>query len=133
MIKLKFMLLILAGTFLSGCFSAKPLLPEQKDNSFYLINTKEGTLCNGMTRLCVSLSMIASQNGKLPTVEKAYQQKITGPNYPRSLMIILLKPADSSYQAIPLDNNGHSYSLPKNDKTNIAWKTLNDLYDANYD
>lgn len=133
MVKLKFALLILIGTLLSGCFSANSLIPEQKDNSFYLIDTKEGTLCNGMTRFCVRLSIIASQNGSLPAVEKAYQQRITGPNYPRSLMIILLKPADSSYQATPLDNNGRAYSLPKNKKTNTAWKALNTLYDSNYE
>ena len=125
-------LLILTTTLLSGCFSANTFIPEEKDSSFYLVDTKEGSLCNGMTRICISLSIIASQNGTLKPVENAYQQKITGPNYPRSLMIILLKPADNSYQATPLDNNGRLYSLPKNDNTNTAWQALNDLYKASY-
>lgn len=132
MSKLLTTLLILTTTLLSGCFSADSLIPEKKDSSFYLIDTKEGLICNGMTKICISLSIIASQNGVLKPVENAYQQKITAPNYPRSLMIILLKPADDSYQATPLDNNGRLYRLPKNDKTNIAWKALNDLYKANY-
>ncbi|WP_372737974.1 hypothetical protein [Neptunomonas sp.] len=132
MIKRLATLVILTTTLLSGCFSENSFISEKKDNSFYLIDTKEGLLCKGMTRTCISLSIIASQNGVLKPVENAYQQKITGPNYPRSLMIILLKPADNSYQATALDNNGRLYSLPKNDKTNIAWQALNDLYNANY-
>lgn len=130
--KLAPVLLILTTTLLSGCFSADAFIPEKKDSSFYLIDTKEGLLCNGMTKICISLSIIASQNGVLKPVENIYQQKITAPNYPRSLMIILLKPADGSYQASPLDNNGRLYSLPKNDKTNTAWQALNELYKASY-
>ena len=124
--------LIMTTTLLSGCFSANSFIPETKDSSFYLVDTKEGSLCNGMTRFCISLSIIASQNGTLKPVERTYTEKITGPNYPRSLMIILLKPADNSYQATSLDNNGRLYSLPKNDKTNTAWQALNDLYKTNY-
>ena len=132
MSKLVATLVILTTTLLSGCFSANSFIPEEKDSSFYLLDTKEGALCNGMTRMCISLSIIASQNGTLKPVENIYQQKITGPNYPRSLMVILLKPADNSYQATPLDNKSRLYSLPKNDKTNTAWQALNDLYKVNY-
>lgn len=132
MSKLAPVLFLLTTTLLSGCFSAGSLIPEKKDSTFYLIDTKEGLICNGMTRFCISLSIIASQNGVLKPVEQTYQQKITGPNYPRSLMIILLKPADNSYQATPLDNNGRLYSLPKNAKTNTAWQALNDQHKANY-
>lgn len=132
MIKLAAPLLILATTLISGCFSASSLIAEKKDNNFYVVDTQKGALCNGMTHYCVSFSIVASENGLLRPVEASYQQKITGPNYPRSLMIILLKPADSSYQATPLDENGRLYRLPKNDKTNTAWKAMNDLYDANY-
>ena len=132
MMKLATALLILTTTLLSGCFSANSFTSEQKDSSFYLVDTKEGLLCNGMMRFCVSFSIIASQNGVLKPVENTYQQKITGPNYPRSLMVILLKPADNSYQATPLDNKGRLYRLPKNNKTNTAWQAMNDLYKTNY-
>ena len=125
-------LILLTMTLLSGCFSASSLVPETKDTSFYLVDTKEGMLCNGNTGYCVRFSLVASRNGQLDAFTNAYQQKIIGPNYPRSLMIILLKPADNSYRATNLDTYGRLYSLPKNDKTNIAWKALNDLYHADY-
>lgn len=125
-------LLILTTSLLSGCFSASSLVPEKKDSSFYLLDTETGNLCNGMTRVCISLSIIASQNGLLVPVEKAYNQRITGPNYPRSLMLILMQPADSSYRVTKIGTNGNLYSLPKNDKTNVAWKTLNQLYKTTY-
>ncbi|MGY8870906.1 MAG: hypothetical protein ACKVJE_10745 [Pseudomonadales bacterium] len=125
-------LILLTMTLLSGCFSTSSFVPETKDSSYYLVDTKEGRLCKGNTGYCVLLSLVASQNGQLDSFEKAYQQKITGPNYPRSLMLILLKPADNSYRATNLDTNGRLYSLPKNDKTNTAWKALNDLYRTEY-
>lgn len=130
--KLRASLILLTMTLLSGCFSTSSLVPEKKDSSFYLVDTKAGTLCEGNTGFCVQFSLAASQNGALPDIEEAYQQRITGPNYPRSLMIILLKPADSSYAATSIDSTGRLYNLPKNTKTNIAWKVLNDLYQATY-
>jgi hypothetical protein len=126
-------LTILATSLLSGCFSAGALLPEEKDSSFYLLNTKTGSLCNGMTRMCISLSIIASRNGSLAPVEKAYQQRITGPNYPLSLMLMLIKPNDNSYHATKIGSTGNLYNLPKNDKTNLTWQALNELHNSTYD
>ncbi|SIS45736.1 hypothetical protein [Neptunomonas antarctica] len=125
-------LTILATSLLSGCFSASALVPEEKDSSFYLLDTKSGSLCNGMTRMCISLSIIASQNGSLAPVETAYKQRITGPNYPLSLMLILMKPNDNSYRATKIGTTGNVYSLPKNDKTNLTWQTLNEIHNSTY-
>ena len=73
MIKRVATLVMLTTTLLSGCFSANSFIPENKDKSFYLLDTKEGTLCKGMTRTCISLSIIASLNGVLKPVENVYQ------------------------------------------------------------
>lgn len=113
---------------LTGCISSDSLIPEKKDSSFYLVDTKNGLLCLGLTKECVRLSIVASQNGFVGPIERAYGQKLEAPNYPRSLMNILLKPSDGSYKATAMDNSNRLYSLPKNDKTDTAWRTMNDLY-----
>ncbi|WP_293264473.1 hypothetical protein [Neptunomonas sp.] len=130
--KLSSFLLVLTVALLSGCFSTGNQVTGEQDSSYYLIDTKAGTLCKQSTGFCVQLSLVASQNGVLPAVEKAYQQKISEPNYPRSLMIMLLTPNDKSYQAKNLDTNGRLYRLPRNVKTDTAWKALNELHYATY-
>jgi hypothetical protein len=65
-------------------------------------------------------------------IEAAYGEQVTGPNYPLSLARMLVKPADQSYSATAADENGRYYVLPMNDKTTVAWDTLNGIHDWVY-
>ncbi len=120
---------LISTLLLSGCISTKDFTPQELDRSFYVIDTYTGNLCIGLsTSHCINLSVMVADTLKLSPIEKAYNQKVEGPNYPRSLMRLLLKPNDQSYTAESLDSTKRSYRLPKNEKTDLAWDTLSDIY-----
>lgn len=112
----------------SGC-----LTTPNTSNAVYLIDTERGNFCQIATNTCISLSIVASQNGRVQPIESLYAEQVTGPNYPRSLQRMLLNPKDGSYKATPVDNNGRAFQLPGNQKTHTAWRTLQDLYSHIYD
>lgn len=121
------------GLILTGCVSLPSTNNQAIDYSYYLIDTKRGELCRGNSRECISLSIVASQNGLVSPIESAYKQKVTAPNYPRSLLTMLLNPKDKSYTAKRVENNGRFYQIPKERKTDIAWRTLKGLYTNIYE
>lgn len=123
---------LLSAAILSGCMGSQSQ-PTVSDQAYYVIDTRSGHICQQRSRECIRLSIVASQNGSLAPVESAYGQRIVGPNYPRSLMNMLLAPKDGSYTAKPLDESGKRYALPRNAKTDKAWATLNNLYNRIYD
>lgn len=114
---------IAATLGLAGCGS-----PNLKNEEFYTLDTRYMLLCRGTSNHCQELSLVATAISMADPIEEAYGRKIQGPNYPLSLARILLKPADGSYQGQPLEGNTRYYTLPINDKTNIAWDTLDDMH-----
>ncbi len=124
---------IVTTLLLGGCISTSSLVPEKRDTSYYLVDAQSGNMCIGDSGDCISFSIIASQDGDLPVIESAYNQQVVGPNYPRSLMQMLVFPENGSYKGTPIDNSGSRYRIPKNDATNTTWRELKRIYKYIYD
>ncbi|MCP4596016.1 hypothetical protein [Neptuniibacter sp.] len=123
-------LIFLALIGLSGCVSMDSLTSRDKpeaDTSYYLIDTKYRFFCLGNTKSCRDMTKIVSSRAKLVPIEKAYNQKVKGPNYPVSLTRILKQPNDNSYQAKAIGQEGRFFQIPVNEKTKIVWKVLTDI------
>jgi hypothetical protein len=112
---------------LSGC-----LVLETRQEAFYTLDSRYLTLCRGTSDTCLVLALIAPGIIMADPIEEAYGEPVSGPNYPLSLARMLLKPADQSYSAMATDENGRYYVLPINDKTRVAWNTLNGIHDWIY-
>ncbi len=121
-------LLALALTLtLTGCLSL-----ETKQEDFYTLDTRYLELCRGTSSNCLELALVAPGIVLADPIEEAYAQQLTPPNYPLSLAKMMLKPSDESYSATPADDSGRFYVLPMNDKTTVAWDTLNSIHDWIY-
>ncbi|GGO78785.1 hypothetical protein GCM10011348_11550 [Marinobacterium nitratireducens] len=114
---------VAAAIGLAGCGT-----PNLKNEDYYTLDTRYLLLCRGTSNHCLELSLVASAITKADPIEEAYGRQIQGPNYPLSLARILLSPADESYRGQPVDGSSRYYTLPVNDKTNIAWDTLDDMH-----
>lgn len=119
--------LLAAAMTLSGCLAL-----ETKQEDFYTLDARYLELCRGTSDNCLELALVASGIFMADPIEEAYGQELTPPNYPLSLAKMILKPADASYSATPADENGRYYMLPMNDKTTVAWDTLNSIHDWLY-
>jgi hypothetical protein len=117
---------------LSGCISMDSLTPSPKapvDTSYYLIDTQFRLFCQGNTKRCADMTKIVSSRAQLRPIEATYNTPIKGPNYPISLMRILMSPSDKSYSSSPIGSDGRFFKIPSNDKTNVAWDTLIGIQD----
>lgn len=112
---------------LSGCLAL-----ETKQEDFYTLDTRYLQLCRGTSNTCLELALVAPGIALADPIEEAYGQQLTSPNYPLSLAKMMLEPADGSYSAKPADESGRYYVLPINDKTTLAWNTLNSIFDWIY-
>jgi hypothetical protein len=119
--------LLAAALTLTGCLSL-----ETKQEDFYTLDTRHLELCRGTSNNCVELALVAPGIILADPIEEAYAQQISAPNYPLSLAKMMLKPTDASYSAKPADDSGRFYVLPINDKTTVAWDTLNSIHDWIY-
>lgn len=127
-------LVLIPSLLLGGCVSLDSLTPKENDTSFYALDTYTGSLCQGMSNgHCINLNIIVTETLKLAPIEQAYDQSVKGPNYPHSLMRILLKPSDNSYTVESLDSSNRNFRLPKNQKTDLAWDTLSSIYREIYE
>lgn len=120
-------LIVLLGIALSGCLNMDSLSlgkGEERDTSFYLVDAKYRFICLGNTKICKDMTKIVSARSMLRPVEKAYDTTITGPNYPVSMVRMLLNPKDESYKSMPVGKEGRYFKLPKNEKTNTVWETM---------
>ncbi|MFW1676647.1 hypothetical protein ACFVYJ_02540 [Pontibacter sp. JAM-7] len=118
-------MIILAAT-LSGCLSLSEL-SANSDESFYAIDRENRFFCRGASANCLDMTKIVSARSMLSPIEHAYQQEITGPNYPVSLMLILMNPSDGAYQATPVGRDGRFFRVPKTTRTDLVWNTLSDI------
>lgn len=112
---------------LSGCISMDALTSSNttpSDTSYFIIDTKKRFLCMGNSNRCFDMTKIVSAQHLLEPIEQEYDSEIKGPNYPVSLMRIIMNPKDDSYQTTPAGSEGRYFKIPRNKKTNIAWKTL---------
>jgi hypothetical protein len=126
-------LLVLSLIFgLSGCLSMDSITPSPKaprDTSYYLIDTQFRLFCQGNTKRCADMTKIVSSRAQLRPIEATYNTTVKGPNYPVSLMRMLMNPADKSYSSNPVGKDGRYYKIPSNDKTDVAWETLIGIQD----
>lgn len=110
-------------TVLAGCSTT-----AQQSAGYYILDRQQGRLCQSSHGECIPLSIIASQNGRLPNTVRVYQQPISGPNYPRSLINLLLNPAHLDYVATPEPGSEERFRLPKNAATDTVWRELQATY-----
>lgn len=125
-----------ASVVLTGCVSVDSLMPEPsaaKDTSFYRIDTKARALCLGETTRCRDYTKIVSALPQLRPIEKDYGTQVKGPNYPVSLMRIMMQPADGAYVAQPLGTDGRHFSIPITPRTQKAWRILEEIERSHYD
>ncbi|EAR63032.1 hypothetical protein [Neptuniibacter caesariensis] len=128
-------LLLITAMTLTGCLGLDTMKSDQgtpKDTSYYLIDTKYKYLCLGNTSKCKDMTKIVSAQDKFTPIEQAYGKPIAGPNYPISLIRMLLNPQDGSYQSTQQGTTGRLYRIPRNEMTQTVWRTLEvierDLY-----
>lgn len=120
---------------LSGCLSMDALTSSNKapsNTSYYVVDSKDRSLCLGNSQRCYDMAMIVSALEQLAPIENAYNTKIKAPNYPVSLTRMLINPIDGSYDAIPIGTEGRFFKIPKNAKTDITWKVLTSIYNNLY-
>ena len=73
------------------------------------------------------MTKVVSSRAQLRPIESAYGTKVKGPNYPVSLMRMIMNPADQSYKSVPVGDDGRFFKVPINDKTQVAWDTLSNI------
>ena len=120
---------------LNGCISMDAITPSFKtesDTSYYLIDTKFRFFCEGNTKQCQDMTKIVSSRAELQPIEAVYDTPIKAPNYPVSLMHIIMNPKDGSYKAAPVGNEGRYFKVPKNEKTKVVWATLSRITEGLY-
>ena len=131
---MRFITLTILFAALTGCGSISSglssLTPKAIDTSFYLIDRKAKFMCEGDSKSCRDLTYVVSSRAQLAPIEKAYGQKVAGPNYPANLATMLIYPQDKSYQATPVGSEGRYFRIPNNQKTQIAWLTLTEIQDS---
>ena len=123
---LKFNFLLLTSLLLAGCSIPKIDLNTAAASS-YLLNPDTGKYCIGYEDLekkgvCQDLIQIAFNVFDAKEIENIYQQKISGPNRPISLINIILNGDNVDYQPTKLENG--LYQLPINQQTNTVWRVM---------
>ncbi len=130
---LKLNLLIVSSLFLAGCSIPKIDLNTAAADS-YLLNSDTGKYCIGYAGkegeedrkgVCQDLIQIAFNVFDAKEIENIYQQKISGPNRPVSLMNIILNGDNIDYQPTQLANG--LYRLPINQQTNTVWRVMKNI------
>lgn len=132
---MRILIIITSILSLSGCLSMDALTSSNKaasNTSYYVIDSKDRSLCLGNSQNCLSMTIIVSALEQLEPIENTYNAKIKGPNYPVSLTRMLMTPADGSYNATPIGTEGRFFKIPKNAKTDITWKVLTSIYNNLY-
>ncbi|MEH6575863.1 MAG: hypothetical protein V7731_02190 [Amphritea sp.] len=129
---IRVLLTSLLALLVSGCLSTIQESAKATDTSYYKVDLKDYTFCRGNSRQCHNLNAILSATEFAQPIERAYNQKVTGPNYRASLIRMMLNPQDGSYEAEKLTANGRFYKLPKNEKTDTVWKSMTALYQSLY-
>ncbi len=117
---------------LTGCMDSITKLAEPTDVSFYTVDLKNFSYCQGSGSTCHDLSSIVSSTQYAGPIERAYGNKISGPNYRGSLLRMILNPQGAPYSAEKISENGRFYRVPANAYTDTVWKTLEDIHDALY-
>ena len=110
---------------LTGCMDNITQLPEPVDKSYYRVDLKNFTYCQGNNQACMSLSSISTGHSYFGAIEEVYGQQLTGPNYRGNLLRMLLKPKNAEYPVEKTSKNGRHYKVPANKYTNTVWNTLN--------
>ncbi|UTW02949.1 hypothetical protein KDX31_16705 [Amphritea atlantica] len=130
------MLRVIIATFitlaLTGCMDSITKLPEPTDTSYYTIDLKDYSYCQGSSSTCHSLSTISTGTQFAGPVEDVYGTKISGPNYRGSLLRMILEPQGAPYTADKISENGRYYRVPANEHTDTVWKVLGDINDSLY-
>ncbi len=117
---------------LTGC-SGSLLQRDPTVYEFYRLDTQKLRMCQGLSGGCLDLSLIAFGGENRPAIERAFNAKIAGPNYPLSLARMLLNPPGGEYQTKVIDENGRYYQLPGNAQTDATWQALQRSFDTLYD
>ena len=132
---IRVLLASLLALVVSGCINTLQESAKATDTSYYKVDLKDYSFCRGNSRQCHNLNTILSATEHAQPIERAYNQKITGPNYRASLLRMMLNPKDQSYKAEQLSDNGRFHKLPKNEKTDAVWNSMvaihQDLYKDN--
>jgi len=122
----KAIFITLVTTLVAGCSGFSDLLHTPEEN-FYAIDSENKFYCKGSSSNCMDITKIVSARSMLSPIEDAYQQKITGPNYPVTLIQVLLYPQDGAYEGQPVGREGRFYQIPKTARTDLVWGVLSDI------
>ncbi|WP_299195263.1 hypothetical protein [uncultured Amphritea sp.] len=117
---------------LTGCMDSITKLSEPADVSYYTVDLKNFSYCQGNRSTCRDLSSIVSSTQYAGPIEQAYGYKISGPNYRGSLLRMILNPEGAPYTAEKASDNGRFYRVPANAYTDTVWQTLENINDALY-
>lgn len=109
---------------LTGCMGSIPELPEPTDKSYYTVDLKDFSYCQGNDQDCMNLSSISSGLSYFGAIEEVYGQPLTGPNYRGNLLRMLLKPKNAEYPVEKTSKDGRYYKVPANKYTDTVWNTL---------
>ncbi len=118
---------------LTGCMDSITKLSDPTDTSYYTVDLKNFSYCQGSSSTCHDLSSIVSSTQYAGPIEKVYGSKIHGPNYRGSLVRMILKPEGAPYNVEKTSENGRFYRVPANTYTDTVWQTLQNISDALYD
>ncbi|MBQ0756531.1 MAG: hypothetical protein KBT66_15180 [Amphritea sp.] len=110
---------------LTGCMDSITQLPEPTDKSYYTVDLKDFSYCQGNDQDCMNLSSISTGHSYFGAIEEVYGQKLTGPNYRGNLLRMLLKPKNAEYPVEKTSKDGRYYKVPANKYTDTVWNTLN--------
>ena len=120
--------LLLSAIAITGCVSVYSLKPNAElDTSFYRLDAQNRMLCQGETKRCQDLTLIATAEHYFEPIEIALGGELTGPNYVRSLMRLMLQPTVNSYPISRIESKQYQYKLPINDQTQLVWNTLKQI------
>lgn len=130
---MKIAFLLIGVLILNGCMGIGSTTESEKsDTGYYLIDTKKRFFCIGNTSKCWNMTRIVSSRAKLAPIESAYNKKITGPNYPVSLILTIMNPDDKSYKAEAINDEGRYFRIPINKKTRTVKNTLESIDNGMY-
>lgn len=108
---------------LAGCSDFTKTLTDTSYRDYYRLDGKSLSLCRGQTVDCYPFSSLSSAQERLPAIEKAYDYKFTGPNYPLEAARLILRPPHQEY-TIERGPNGRYFKLPINEQTRTVWNAL---------
>ncbi len=117
---------------LTGCMNSITKLIEPVDRSFYTVDLKNYSYCQGSSSSCYNLSSIVNGTQFAGPIEDVYSRKIAGPNYRGNLLRMMLDPETAPYSVEKTSENGRFYRLPANIHTDTVWRSLKDINDSFY-